>query len=176
MKKPVTIRRGIPGYLLACILPLLLAACTRELPPPAPLEVSAGTVCALDGMLLSDYPGPKAQIHYEGSEPEFFCDTVEMFSIYLRPEQRRHIRGIFTQDMGKADWRKPQGQWIDAHSAFFVRGSSMHGSMGATFAAFSRREDAQAFAQKFGGSVLEFGQVTIDMIDLHGGAEHNHRM
>ena len=155
---------------------LLLAACTKEVPPPAPLEVAAGTVCTLDGMLLNDYPGPKAQIHYDGGETEFFCDTVEMFSIYLRPEQRRRIRGIFTQDMGKADWRQPRGEWIDARGAFYVRGSSVKGSMGATFASFATREDAQAFVQKHGGTILEFGQVTIDMIDLHGGAEHDHRM
>ena len=54
----------------------------------APLDFDRGTSCALDGMLLADYPGPKAQIFYAGQNtPDYFCDTVEMFHIYLTPEQ-----------------------------------------------------------------------------------------
>jgi len=61
----------------------------------APLSITQGTSCSLDGMLLADYPGPKAQIHYAGqAEPDFFCDTVEMFHTYLNPEQIRAVEGL----------------------------------------------------------------------------------
>ena len=47
----------------------------------APVEIDRSTSCELDGMLLSDYPGPKAQVHYAGqAQPAFFCDTVELFN------------------------------------------------------------------------------------------------
>ena len=80
-----------------------LAACGQSATSTAvvPLEIEQGTSCSLDGMLLADYPGPKAQIQYAGqTEPDFFCDTVEMFHTVLDPEQLRAVRGIFVQDMG----------------------------------------------------------------------------
>lgn len=163
---------------LAPVLVLaLLAGCTREdQVPPAPGEIAAGTACALDGMLLKDYPGPKAQIHYGDGPPEFYCDTVEMFAMVLNPESARRVRAVYTQDMGRADWREPRGHWIDARTAWYVAGSAVKGSMGPTFASFARKEDAEAFAAKHGGKVLSFSDVTPEMADLRGGAAHDQRM
>ncbi|MCG3200797.1 MAG: Copper-binding lipoprotein NosL [Gammaproteobacteria bacterium] len=166
--------RPLRAFSLA--LMLALAACGEAPPSPKPVEAGDETACALDGMLLRDYPGPKAQLQYAESEPEFYCDTVEMFSMLLRPEQARRVVAAYTQDMARADWNEPRGQWIDALRAFYVRGSGMMGSMGPTFAAFSRREDAEAFAQKHGGKVLRFEEVTPEMADLRGGAHHDERM
>ena len=164
--------------LIPFLLPVLviLAACTPDEPPAAPHEITAGTTCALDGMLLNDYPGPKAQIHYGEGNVEFFCDTVEMFNMLLRPESARRVRAVYTQDMGKADWKTPRGHWIDARQAFYVHGSRVKGSMGPTLASFANRADAEAFAQKNGGRVLRFDEVQLDVVDLHGGAAHDERM
>ena len=155
---------------------MLLSACSVEVPPAQPVEPVAGTVCTLDGMSLADYPGPKAQIFYDNEAPVFFCDTVEMFAMLLGPEGRRHIRAVFTQDMAKADWTHPQGHWIDARSALYVFGSNRKGSMGATFAAFAQRADAEAFVARYGGKVLGFSEVTPDMADLRGGAARDMEM
>lgn len=165
-----------PPRALPLALMLALAACSKTPSSPAPVEAGDDTACALDGMLLRDYPGPKAQLQYAHSEPEFFCDTVEMFSMLLRPEQARRVVAAYTQDMAKADWNDPRDQWIDARQAFYVEGSDLTGSMGPTFAAFSRRGDAEAFAQKHGGKVLRFDEVTPEMADLRGGAHHDERM
>lgn len=161
------------SYWYLPIVPLLFGgACTREAAEPTrPQESQAGTLCALDGMALHDYPGPKAQIRYADGEVEFFCDTVEMFAIVLRPERRRRSVGIYTQDMGRADWKAPRGAWIDATRAWYVRGSRLHGSMGPTLAAFARQEQAAAFVGRYGGEVLAFAQVTPAMADLRGGAD-----
>ena len=91
---------------LAAFAATVLVGCGQSATETAvlPLEINQGTSCSLDGMLLADYPGPKAQIHYAGqAEPDYFCDTVEMFHMFLNPEQVRVVRGIFVQDMGKAD-------------------------------------------------------------------------
>lgn len=135
----------------------------------APVELTRDTYCSLDGMLLADYPGPKAQIHYAQGEPEFFCDTVEMFSIYLQPEQQKRVTAVFVNDMGKSEWERPAGQWIDARQAFYVVGSHRRGSMGPTFASFAEESAARAFAEKEGGKVLRFNEVTPDMAVLDGG-------
>lgn len=158
---------------------LLLAACGQASSPagPAALEAEAGTSCALDGMLLADFPGPKAQMRYAGQDaPDFFCDTVEMFHLYLNPEQVRTVLGLYVQDMGATDWDAPQGHWIDAKQAFYVVGSSRHGSMGPTIASFAKQDDAQRFAQEYGGKVYPFTGITADMAVLDGGALHDTHM
>lgn len=143
----------------------------------AALEIDRSTSCALDGMLLADYPGPKAQIHYSGlSQPDWFCDTLEMFNVYLNPEQARLVTGMFVQDMGKTDWDKPVGNWIDAKKAVYVFGSKRLGSMGPTAASFSSEADAQTFAAQHGGKVLKFDEVKPDMVILDGGALHDQSM
>ncbi len=154
-----------------------LTACSQtEQAPPAPQEIAQGTSCTLDGMLLADFPGPKAQIHYVQGATEFFCDTVEMFSITLRPEQQKKIRAVYVQDMGKTDWNSPQGHWIDAKTAVYVQGSKLRGSMGPTFASFADEGAAKAFVEKNGGKLLRFNEITPDMAALDGGALHDQRM
>lgn len=142
-----------------------------------PIEIDRSSACALDGMLLADYPGPKVQIHYSGvSRPDWFCDTIEMFNVYLNPEQARLVTGIYVQDMAQADWNNPQGHWIDARTAWYVFGSKRLGAMGPTAASFANEADAKSFAAEYGGQVLSFGEVKADMVILDGGALHDQSM
>lgn len=143
----------------------------------APVEIDRATSCELDGMLLADYPGPKAQVHFAGQgRPSFFCDTVELFNTLLAGEQVRAARAVYVQDMGRADWEQPQGHWIDAQAAFYVLGSRRHGSMGPTLGSFAQQADASRFAAEHGGRVLRFAEIKPDMVDLSGGALHDTRM
>ena len=166
----------------ACAAPFaaLLAGCEdagQAAAPAGPADFTASTACELDGMLLADYPGPKAQVHYAGAAGlVFFCDTVEMFSALLNPEQVRPVRAAYVQDMERADWQQPRGHWIDAKAGFYVVGSRHHGSMGPTFASFAHEAAARRFATDHGGKVLRFAEVKPDMADLSGGARHDVRM
>jgi copper chaperone NosL len=133
--------------------------------------------CSLDGMLLADFPGPKGQILYaHDKQVHWFCDTVELLSMLLAPEQVRAVRAAYVQDMGKADWERPQGQWIVARNAWFVLGSKRHGSMGPTAASFADETAAQSFVQSYGGRLLRFADLKPEMVDLSGGALHDTRM
>lgn len=163
-------------FWMATLLTLLTACGQAEQAGTGPLEVTQGTACALDGMLLLDFPGPKAQIHYAQGPVDFFCDTVEMFSIYLHPEQQKRVRALFVQDMGKADWDAPRDHWIDARNAFYVVGSSRRGSMGATFVPFADEAAAKAFVEEYGGQLHRFDEITPGMASLDGGALHDQRM
>lgn len=163
-------------WLLLVVSYVVALGCTTKEEPLAPINIDRTTSCSLDGMILADYPGPKAQIHYVNGEPDFFCDTMEMFSIYLRPEQRKKVTALYTQDIGKTPWEQPTGHWIDARSAFYVYGSKQLGAMGPTLASFARREDAEEFARQHTGKVFEFTQITLDMVALDGGAQHDERM
>ncbi|MBC3869935.1 nitrous oxide reductase accessory protein NosL [Undibacterium oligocarboniphilum] len=143
----------------------------------APLEIDPRTTCDLDGMLLSDFPGPKAQVFYAGqNNPVFFCDTVELFHTLLAPEQVRKVQAVYVQDMGKADWEQPQGNWIDANAAYYVFGSRRRGSMGTTIASFSQESAAGQFATQWGGRLLRYADIRADMVDLSGGALHDSKM
>lgn len=168
--------RSLAAILTAVVLLVSATACDQKATSVAPVELKPGTACSLDGMLLLEYPGPKAQIHYANGQVDFFCDTMEMFSIYLNPETKTQVTAIYTQDMAKEDWKQPRGSWIDARSAFYVQGSKMKGAMGPTFASFARQEDANAFAKEHGGKVLRFDQVDPDAADLTGGASQDQAM
>ena len=142
-----------------------------------PVEIERGTACALDGMLLADYPGPKGQIHYaDKATPDFFCDTMELLSTLLAGEQVRPVRIAYVQNMAKADWNQPQGYWIDAKTAFYVIGGKRNGSMGPTIATFADEADAQNFTKEYGGKVMRFAEIKPDMVDLRGGASHDMHM
>lgn len=156
---------------------LSLAACgPPEQAANGPIELTPDIACSLDGMLLMDYPGPKAQIHYMLGPPDFFCDTVEMFSIYLRPEQQKRVRALYVQDMGRADWNSPMDAWIDARTALYVKGSKKRGAMGPTLASFAREEDARAFLAQHGGKLYRFDEITRDMVILDGGVLRDQNM
>ncbi len=163
---------------VAAALVAVLPGCDRNeaAAPTQPQEISRATVCSLDGMTLADYPGPKGQILYQSGKPDFFCDTVELFSIWLRPEQQKRVAAIYVQDMAKADWNSPAGHWIDARTAWYVAGSGRHGSMGPTLASFAAEADARAFAAKEGGKVYRFDQITPEMVQLDGGVIKDHMM
>lgn len=166
-----------PAFIIApAVLLTLLAACNPAVPKAVAQEPGADTVCVLDGMVLKEFPGPKAQIHYAQGRPDFFCDLIEMFSILLAPEQKRAAGAVFVQDMGKTDWDHPSAAWIDARSAFYVAGSRKRGSMGPTFGSFSSMEDAEKFAKSEGGKVMRFAQISLDMVNLSGGAMHDATM
>jgi copper chaperone NosL len=164
----------------ACALPLAsLVACGKEesAAPPVPVEIDAATACDLDGMMLAEYGGPKAQVHYAGmAAPVFFCDTVELFAALLRPEQVRTVRAAFVQDMGKADWDKPRGHWFDAKAGFYVVGSRRHAAMGPTIVSFAAEQAARDFTGQWGGKVLRFAEVRPEMADLRGGASQDTKM
>ena len=157
-----SIRRTL--ILVAFTATTLLAACGQSSGPAtvAPHEITRDTSCSLDGMLLADYPGPKAQIFYAGqAEPDFFCDTVEMFHVYLTPEQVRDVRGIFVQDMGKAALgrtARPLDRREDPPTTSTA--ASAKGSMGPTIASFALEQDAAKFVAEYGGKVYRFADIT----------------
>lgn len=162
-------RRWIGGVALLAAL----GACSHAVQQAVAVEPGDDTACELDGMVLKDHAGPKAQIHFTEGKPEFFCELTELFGMLLSPESKRAIAGMFVQDMGKTGWDRPQANWIDAKTAFYVVGSRKHGSMGPTFGAFSDMRDAEAFVQKEGGKIVRFNEVTADMVSKPRSAMHD---
>lgn len=174
--KPTVVRQAMLRRATCLAAALLLCACSSAVNHSVAQEPGADTACTLDGMILNDFPGPKAQIQYAEGKPEFYCDLIELFSVLLVPEQKRRIGGVFVQDMGQTDWNHPSGHWIDAKGALYVVGSKKRGSMGPTFASFSSDKDAAAFIAKEGGKVYRYEQIKPDMVSMHSGAAHDSAM
>lgn len=151
---------------------LLLAACGDAARTLAAAEPADDAVCALDGMSLKDYPGPKAQIVSRDGKTDYFCNLAELFEVLSGGDGAHSAGASYVQDMGQADWNKPRGHWIDARSAFYVLDSRARGAMGPAIGSFARREDAQAFAAREGGRVLAFAQIRPGM--LNPGARPAH--
>ncbi len=127
--------------------------------------------CHLCGMLIMNFAGPKGELFKNGVTEESsnkvnkFCSTRDMFSFYLDPENKRNVTTMLVHDMSKMPWNAPKDEFfIDARKAWFVAGSEKTGAMGKTLASFSKQTDAQAFADEFGGKVLDFTEITIEVL------------
>lgn len=135
------------------------------------VAIESSDECHLCGMLIANFSGPKGELFRkgitkaDGDEVKKFCSTRDMFSFYLDPENKRNVTSILVHDMSKAPWESPNDEFfIDARKAWFVIGSSQTGAMGKTLASFSKKIDADAFAQEFGGRVIDFDSVDYEAI------------
>ncbi|KPV41226.1 hypothetical protein AN478_04890 [Thiohalorhabdus denitrificans] len=165
--------------LLALILTLLLAACSgggQETATPDPQIPDRSASCAVCGMTVVDYPGPKAQLHLKGEDrPLHFCSTRDFFAFLLEEDspQDHRIAVMYVNDMGKSAWERPhkaEGAWIPAREAHYVVGSDRRGAMGPTLASFGKRSEAETFAAEHGGEVLGFADIERDLVaELPGG-------
>ncbi|ESW60706.1 MAG: NosL copper chaperone [Rhodobacter sp. CACIA14H1] len=148
------------------LIALLLAACTEEAAQATdPVALTAETIGHYCQMNLSEHPGPKAQVHLDGlpGAPLFFSQVRDAIAYSRLPEQDHRILAIWVNDMGAAGatWEAPgDGNWIAAEAASYVVGSSRSGGMGAAeLVPFADPAAARAFAQEFGGEVLQLDAI-----------------
>jgi copper chaperone NosL len=157
-------KRFITQFLWILSIPFFIA-CSREAgTKPKPVEFTRDHSCKVCGMIIMDFPGAKAQIHYKKGRYDVFCSTLDMFLFYLQPDRPGDIAAIYVNDMGKADMARPHGHWIDAENASFVYGGSMMGLMGEALVPFSDIKEAATYVKKHGGSIIRFDEVTMEML------------
>jgi copper chaperone NosL len=155
---------------------LALAACKEEaalLPDPVPLTAEAvGHYCQMD---LLEHPGPKAQVHLDGTaHPLFFSQVRDALAYRIMPEQSHAIAAIYVNDMGAAPSWEDTGadNWINAETAFFVVGSTREGGMGAAeMVPFASHVAAQGFADRYGGTLLALTDIPPTLILAPEGPE-----
>lgn len=156
------------SLLLAMVI--ILAGCGQKTsespPPPFPLTAQAtGHYC---GMTLLEHNGPKGQIILASqAEPIWFSSARDAFSFTMLPDEPKDIRAVYVSDMAKAaSWEDPgTTNWVDAHKAVFVIGSTRQGGMGAPETVpFSDRAAADKFAAEYGGRVVAFDEVPRDYV------------
>jgi copper chaperone NosL len=155
---------------------VLLAACSKEeTARPAPLEPDANAVAYFCHMSLPEHEGPKGQAFMRGQDkPYWFASASEAF-VFLQTElfQSHDLLALYVNDMGAGTWEHPApGAWIEIHQAHFVIGSSRAAAMGGTEAVpFADPAAAAAFAQQYGGQVVDFDAAAKALaVDQPGGA------
>lgn len=153
------------GAILAGLLAVGLAACsdqkeTAAVPPPQEVAEAVGHYC---GMLLTEHPGPKGQIHLESMlAPVWFSSVRDAIAFMRLPEEPRDISVVYVNDMGRAkNWDQPEaGAWVEIGEAWFVIESNQLGGMGAAEAIpFGEEQQAQAFQAEHGGKVVRLDGI-----------------
>ncbi len=152
---------------------VILSACSDNSAQQAVIHnavaMESSDECHLCGMLITNFDGPKGEVFRkeQGDKVFKFCSTRDMFSYYLDPENTRNVSQMMVHDMSKMPWGSDSiddKHFIDAKAAWYVTGSEKTGAMGKTLASFSLQTDAQAFADEFGGKVLNFKDVNQDSL------------
>ena len=132
-----------------------------------PTELSRQSVCYIDGMILLDYPGPKAQAITKNNETHYFCDVKGFLETWFDENRTFKIKSAFVQDFSGLKWGSYKDKWIQAEKAWYVFGSKLQGAMGQTMVTFSSNESAHAFMKENGGKVLGFDQINQDVLEQY---------
>lgn len=162
------------GLTVACVVVLSLflglGGCghsdDHEKAPQLAVAIESGDECHLCGMVIGEFPGPKGELYLHG-QPRVhkFCSTRDLFAFLLQPENRHRASQIYVHDMVQSPWNSPDdNHFIDAQSAWYVAGHSQPGAMGATLASFALEADAIDFAHLYGGEVLTFQSISLELL------------
>mgnify|MGYP000070016451 CR=1 FL=1 len=160
----------------------------EEAPDPATIE--AGTACDQCNMIIDRHPGPVGQSYYVDDAPgeledredgrANFCSTWCMYSYTLNQEQRGfEATGSYSTDYSAVDYDIGEdagtlvidpSPHLDA-DAFapvseltYVVDSDVEGAMGSSLVGFSDGDDASAFADEYGGELVEHGEISYELI------------
>jgi thiamine biosynthesis lipoprotein len=129
------------------------------------VELTGAEVCAVDGMILRDYDGPKAQILWKDGRRTFYCEAREAFAEWTNRIARKRIREFYVQDLADRPWGHYSGHWTRAQDAVFVIESERLGAMGSSFVSFGDPAHAAAFLAEHGGRALRLDEITIDVFE-----------
>ncbi|SQH74078.1 NosL family protein [Shewanella benthica] len=156
-------------FIILCLILPSLFACSQsenDTPKQQAEMINQHDRCHQCGMMIKKYPGPKGQVHLRGESlvPKF-CSTRDMFSFAQQPENQRQILSLMVHNMAITDWDHPvDSSFIDAKTAWYVYGTSKLAVMGPAIASFGTKETAEQFAKEFGGAVLQFEDITLEVL------------
>ncbi len=154
-------RRALILFLLASSLLPAAVLGQGAAKPPKP---GAKDLCPVCGMLVSKYPNWVATIAYKDGHAHHFDGAKDMFKMWFDPakyvagHKREHMAEIWVTDFYSL-------QRIDARKAWYVIGSDVLGPMGDELVPLASKEDAADFFKDHKGKrILDFGQVTLDLV------------
>lgn len=151
--------------LLVILFYLFVSICfAKSVKPIFPENLDRSHSCASDGMVIIDYKGPKAQILWKNGNRTFYCEVREAFFEKFDVIKKKQIIVVFVQDFSFLEWGSYKDKWILADDAFYVIDSKKNGAMGITYVPFLDYDEAKLFKSKFGGVILKFEEINIDIL------------
>jgi nitrous oxide reductase accessory protein NosL len=143
------------------------AAGTSQVAVKQPMEIPENASCGKCGMYPAKYPRWQAQMIFkDGSMTPFDgCKCLFNFLFAMEKFDKTHS----PEDLAVA-WVKDfnSGTWINAADAHYVVGSDMMGPMGKELIPFADNAAAMQFNQEQGGTMMEYGAITPDVLATLG--------
>lgn len=147
---------------------LFLTACSeeqiKEIPQAQEPKEAIGYYC---NMTIVAHSAAKGQIFINRQDKPIWHATIRDLFIYMKsPEESHDIAAIYVNDMGVANWDKPEaGTWIDARNAYYVIKSSKRNGMGGlAIVPFGDINKSKAFVSKYGGEIVNSEGITSEFV------------
>lgn len=177
---------GISSVGAATLAGCLGTSGTPKSQAPDPMTIPDEATCDVCGMVISQHPGPSAELFYADNRPNDhenparFDSTWEAFTFDFEREDWTR-QSFYVTDYSSVEYQitTDQGQklisrhvgadtFAEATEMTFVAGSSVLGTMGEGLIGFSTREDAESFQSDHGGDVVTFEDVTPTLVSQLG--------
>jgi nitrous oxide reductase accessory protein NosL len=153
---------------------------------PAAVTLSEEATCDVCGMVISQHPGPTAEIFYADrrpgghDNPARFDSTWEAFQFDFEREDWSR-EAFYVTDYAAVDYEiRTDGDqqvisthydaasFVDATTVTFVAGSSVVGAMGEDLIGFADEAEAESFQAEHGGEIVGFDEVTPELLSTLG--------
>jgi len=150
---------------------------------PEPVSLDDGQACDECGMEIQQHPGPTGQVFFDDHPPDregpaWFCSVTCTYS-YRFDREDEGVDPIVTYltDYSRLEYSVDDGDEpsISAHLAAedhreeseltVVAGSDVLGAMGPELIPFGDADDAEAFAEEYGGDVRAAPDVDRELVD-----------
>ena len=151
------------------LITFLLLGCDITTPVEThvdPVAFESTDECHVCGMVILRQAGPKGQaFETRNNLMRRFCSTMEMMVWALQPENQANVSSIYVHDMASTPWDKPSDEYlIMADGAFYVLGSDLSASMGASLASFYSKAAAISFTEKHGGEIFPYESLSLNLL------------
>jgi nitrous oxide reductase accessory protein NosL len=147
---------------------------------PEPIALTADQQCDVCGMVIEKHPGPDGQIFFRDNAPQGHDNPARFDALkqcmfpYLWEKQSLGWKAsaIYVTDYSSVDFNvNTQGgnaymsshpekeAFAEAQDLYYVVNSDVQGAMGYDFMPFSVESDATAYAEEWGGQVVQYGDI-----------------
>lgn len=133
----------------------------------AKMEISKEATCLIRHIKVYQSPEWAATVQVRSGEVIYFSSPKAMFEFYFEPSRWPEYQVKQDDDMRINVTDYETMEKISAREAYYVYGSQKTSPSGDDLPAFSSKEKAEKFAQKYEGRrVLDFSQVSNGLINL----------
>jgi nitrous oxide reductase accessory protein NosL len=130
------------------------------------ISVEEHEKCPVCGMFVYKYPkwAARVEMNLAGKDHhEVFDGVKDMLKFYFNPSKWGKYDGIKINGMQVTDYYSQKA--INAHKAFYVIGSDVHGPMGHELIPFITEGDAQVFMKDHQGKqIVIFNEITEEQV------------